>query len=540
MLGASAHLDTFARDHLPPTETWPTFLLDGFDYPEQLNVATELTDRMVERGFGDNTALIGHGRMRTYKELADWTNRIARALVEDLDVVPGNRVLIRSANNPAMVACWLAALKAGAVVINTVPSLKAADLGKVIDKAEVKLALCDTRLMDELVTAAKSSRFLQKVIGFDGTANFDAELDRIALGKPVRFDAMKTSRDDVAIIAFSTGATGEPKAAMHFHRDLLAIADSYAKDVLGITPADVVVGTTPLAFTFGLGGLVVFPLRVGAAAVLLEEASPADLVGEIKTYKPTIAFASPSIYHRILALKCAPSDLASLRAAVSAGDALSAKTCESWTARFGVPLLDGIGGTEMLHIFISNRLGDAVAGTCGRPVAGYEAKVLDDDMREAPRGTVGHLAVRGPTGCRYLDDPRQRDFVRDGWNLTGDMFVEDEDGRFHFVARADDLIVSAGETIAAPEVEAALLSHSSVTDCAVVGIPDKQRGEIVKAFIVLAPGEAGSAAAVKRLQDHVKAAIAPGKFPRSIRFVEALPKTATGKARRFMLRQTLP
>jgi len=540
MLGPSAHLDTFSRDHLPPADLWPKFLLDGFDYPESLNVGAELTDRMVEQGFGDHTALIGHGRLRTYKELADWTNRLARALVEDLGIVPGNRVLIRSANNPAMVACWLAALKAGAVVINTVPSLKAADLGKAIDKAEVKLALCDTRLMDELVTTAKSSQFLKKVIGFDGTANFDAELDRIALGKPVLFDAVKTSRDDVAIIAFSTGATGEPKAAMHFHRDLLAIADSYAKEVLGITPADVVVGTTPLAFTFGLGGLVIFPLRFGAASVLLEEASAADLVGEIKTYKATIAFASPSTYHRLLALKCAPSDLASLRAAVSAGDALPAKTLQSWTKRFGVPLLDGIGGTEMLHIFISNRLGDDDAGTCGRPVAGYEAKVLDDDMREAPRGTVGHLAVRGPTGCRYLDDPRQRDFVRNGWNLTGDMFFEDEGGRFHFVARADDVIVSAGATIAAPEVEAALLSHPSVADCAVVGIPDKERGEIVKAFIVLAPGETGSAAAVKRLQDHVKAATAPHNLPRSIRFVDALPKTATGKARRFLLRQTLP
>lgn len=540
MLGRSAHLDTFARDHLPPPETWPRFLLDGFDYPEELNAATELTDRMVERGFGDNVALIGHGRMRTYKELTDWTNRLARALVEDLGVVPGNRVLIRSANNPAMVACWLAALKAGAVVINTVPSLKAPDLGKAIDKAEVKFALCDTRLMDELVIAAKSSRFLKKVIGFDGTANFDAELDRIALGKAVRFEALKTSRDDVAIIAFSTGATGEPKAAMHFHRDLLAIADSYAKEVLGIAPADIVVGTTPLAFTFGLGGLVIFPLRFGASSVLLEEASPADLISEIKTYKPTITFAGPSIYQGMLALKTSPADLASLRIAVSAGDALPAKTLKSWGARFAAPLLDGIGGTEMLHIFISDHLGDTDAGTCGRPVAGYEAKILGGDMREAPRGTIGHLAVRGPTGCLYLDDPRQRDFVRDGWNLTGDMFLEDSDGRFHFVARADDLIVSDGETIAAPEVEAALLSHASVSDCAVVGIPDKARGEIVKAFIVLAPDETGSANAVKRLQDHVKAAIDPRKYPRSIRFVDTLPKTATGKVRRFMLRQKLP
>jgi 2-aminobenzoate-CoA ligase len=540
MLGRSAHPDNFARDHLPPPETWPRFLLERFDYSEELNAATELTDRMVERGFGDNVALIGHGRMRTYKELTDWTNRLARALVEDLGVVPGNRVLIRSANNPAMVACWLAALKAGAVVTNTVQSLKVADLGKIIDKAEVKLALCDTRLMDELVTAAKSSHFLKKVIGFDGTANFDAELDRIALGKTVRFDAVRTSRDDAAIIAFSTGATGEPKAAVHFHRDLLAIADGYAKEVLGITPEDVVVGTTPLAFTFGLGGLVIFPLRFGAASVLLEETSAADLVSEIKTYKPTIAFAGPAVYHGILALKTSPAEIASLRVAVSAGDALPAKTFESWRARHNVPLLDGFGGTEMLHVFISNRLGEIVAGTCGRPVTGYEAKIVDDDMREAPRGTVGHLAVRGPTGCRYLDDPRQRDFVRDGWNLTGDMFLEDEDGRFHFVARADDLIVSAGEAIAAPEVEGALLLHSSVIDCAVVGIPDKERGEIVKAFIVLTPEETGSAVAVRRLQDHVKAAIDPHKYPRSIRFVDTLPKTATGKVRRFLLRQRLP
>ncbi len=354
------------------------------------------------------------------------------------------------------------------------------------------------------------------------------------------FDAVKTSRDDVAIIAFSTGATGEPKAAVHFHRDLLAIADSYAREVLGITPHDVVVGTTPLAYTFGLGGLVVFPLRFGAASVLLEEASAADLIDEIKTYNATIAFAGPSTYHRILALKGSPKDLASLRCAVAAGDALPPKTFEAWTARYGIPLLDGIGGTEMLHIFVSSHLGEAAAGVSGRPVAGYEAKVVDTHMHEVPRGAYGHLAVRGPTGCRYLDDPRQRQFVRNGWNLTDDMVFEDEDGRFHFVARSDDLIVSESGVIAAPEVETALLAHPSVADCAVLGIPDKERGEIIKAFVVLAPGDTGSAALVKRLQDHVKATIASHNFPRSFRFVDELPKTATGKVRRFLLRQTLP
>lgn len=536
MLGPSAHVDTFTRDNLPPPETWPDFLLTGFDYPEVLNAAVELTDRMVERGFGDHTALIGQGRMRTYKELSDWTNRLARSLVDDLGLSPGNRVLIRSANTPAMVACWLAVVKAGGVVINTLPDLRADDIGAIVDKAEVKFALCDTRLMDALVTAAKTSRFLKTVIGFDGTANFDAELDRLALGKPVHFDSVPTGRDDVAAIAFSTGATGAPRASMHFHRDLLAIADGYGKEVLGLTENDVVVGTPSLAFTFGLGGLLILPLRFGAAAVLIEEATPADLVGEIKTYNATVSLAAPSVYQRIVDLKVSSSDLASLRLAVSAGEALPAGTFEAWTKQTDIPILDGIGGTEMLHIFISNRVGDAAAGSEGRPVAGYEARIVDQAMQDRPCGEMGLLAVRGPTGCRYLADPRQTDFVRDGWNVTGDMFVQDDEGRFRFVARSDDIIVSDGEAIAAPEVEAALRSHPSVTECAVVGIPDRTRGQIVKAFIVLGPGGNGSAALVKRLQDHVKTALVPNKSPRSVRFVESLPKTATGKIRRFLLK----
>jgi 2-aminobenzoate-CoA ligase len=504
-----------------------------------MNAAVELTDRMVERGFGDNIALIGNGRLRTYKELADWTNRLARALVEDLGIVPGNRVLVRSANNPAMVACWLAATKAGAVVVNTMPMLRAGELARIVDKAEVKLALCDTRLMEELVVCAKTSRFLKHVIGFDGTANFDAELDRIALGKPVRFDPVHTGRDDVALLAFTSGTTGEPKATMHFHRDLLAIADLYAKEVLAVTPDDVFVGSPPLAFTFGLGGLAIFPLRFGASAILLEQAAPAQLLDMIRTYHATICFTAPTAYRAMLAAMNG-ADRSSLRIAVSAGETLPAPVFEAWTKQTGVPILDGIGTTEMLHIFISSRLGEAVPGATGRPVTGYEARVVDDDMKEKPRGEPGRLAVRGPTGCRYLADPRQREYVRDGWNLTGDTFVEDEAGVFHFVARTDDMIISSGYNIAAPEVEAALLAHPAVAECAVVGVSDLERGEIVKAFIVLARGEVGNAACVKRLQDHVKATIAPYKYPRSIRFIDALPKTATGKIQRFVLRQRAP
>jgi 2-aminobenzoate-CoA ligase len=538
-LGPSAHVDTFARDNLPPPDQWPDLLLDRseFQYPARLNAAVELTDRLVEKGFGDNIALIGNGRRRTYKELADWSNRLAHALVENYGVKPGNRVLIRSGNNPALVAAWLAATKAGAVVVNTMPMLRAGELGKIVDKAEIGLALTDSRISDELVACAKTSKFLKQVVNFDGTSNHDAELDRIALDKPVKFDAVPTGRDDVALLGFTSGTTGEPKATMHFHRDLLIIADGYAKEVLNVTPDDVFVGSPPLAFTFGLGGLAIFPLRFGATATLLENASPANMVQIIETYKATISFTAPTAYRAMMAAMDKGANLSSLRLAVSAGETLPAPVFEEWVGKTGKPILDGIGSTEMLHIFITNRVKDSVPGATGRPVAGYEAKVVDNEMKEVPAGTVGRLAVRGPTGCRYLADARQKNYVRDGWNLTGDAFVKDEEGRFHFAARNDDMIVSAGYNIAGPEVEAALLSHPDVAECAVIGVSDEERGQIVSAFIVLKAGVGGDALRVKILQDHVKATIAPYKYPRAVTFVEALPKTQTGKIQRFRLRE---
>jgi 2-aminobenzoate-CoA ligase len=517
-------------------EQWPDLLLGGFEYPEKINAAVELTDRMVARGCGDNVALIGNGRRRTYKELSDWTNRIAHALVEDYGIKPGNRILVRSANNPAMVACWLAATKVGAVVVNTMPMLRAGELGKIVDKAEIAVALCDTRLMDELVACAKTSRFLQKVIGFDGTANHDAELDRIALSKPVRFEAVPTGRDDVALLGFTSGTTGEPKATMHFHRDLLTIADGYAKEILQVTPNDVFVGSPPLAFTFGLGGLAIFPLRFGATATLLENASPANMIEIIETYKATISFTAPTAYRVMLAAMDNGADLSSLRIAVSAGETLPAPVFNDWTKKTGKPILDGIGSTELLHIFISNRIEDSAPACTGRPVAGYDAKIVDDNMEEKPRGEVGWLAVRGPTGCRYLSDSRQTTYVRDGWNLTGDAFIQDAAGYFHFVSRTDDMIISSGYNIAGPEVEAALLSHPDVKECGVIGIPDEERGQIVQAHVVLQNGIAGDAETARRLQDHVKASIAPYKYPRSVKFIDALPKTQTGKVQRFRLR----
>ena len=535
MLGPSGHSDTFTRDRLPAAEHWPE-ILPLFYYPDWLNIAVELTDKMVAKGFGDHTALIGNGRSRTYKELTDWTNRIAHALVENYGVSPGNRVLIRSANNPAMVAAWLGATKAGAVVVNTMPMLRARELTAIVDKAEVSLALCDTRLMEDMITCQKGSAFLKTVVGFDGTANHDAELDRIALRKSVRFTAPPIGRDDVALLGFTSGTTGEPKATMHFHRDLLIIADGYAAEVLRVTPEDVFVGSPPLAFTFGLGGLAVFPLRFGAAAALLEQASPPNMIQIIQDHKATICFTAPTAYRVMLKAMEEGADLSSLRAAVSAGETLPAPVYDEWIARTGKPMLDGIGATEMLHIFISNRFDDHAPGCTGRPVTGYEARVVDNAGAELPRGEVGRLAVRGPTGCRYMADARQGKYVQNGWNLTGDSFWQDEAGRFHFAARSDDMIISAGYNIAGPEVEAALLSHPAVTECAVIGLADAERGQIVQAHVVLVAGNTPDATMVKSLQDHVKSVIAPYKYPRSVIFTDALPKTQTGKIQRFRLR----
>ena len=538
MLCSSAHTDTFTRDNLPPEDQWPAFLLDGFDYPEILNVGVELTDKMVEQGFGDNTALIGNGRKRTYKEMSDWTNRLAHVLVDDLGVKPGNRILIRSANNPAMVACWLAATKVGAVVVNTMPMLRSSELCQIVELAKVTQALCDTRLMDEMEACAAACDQQIRVSGFDGSSNHDAELDRLALEKPVKFDAVRTSRDDVALLGFTSGTTGTPKATMHFHRDLMIIADGYAKEVLDVTPEDVFVGSPPLAFTFGLGGLAIFPLRFGATATLLETASPPNMIEIIEKYNATICFTAPTAYRAMLAAMADGANLSSLRAAVSAGETLPAPVYEDWIAKTGKPMLDGIGATEMLHIFVSNRFNDHKPACTGKPVKGYEAKIIGEDGAELAHGEVGRLAVRGPTGCRYMKDDRQRAYVTDGWNITGDAFSMDADGYLYFAARNDDMIVSSGYNIAGPEVEAALLSHPMVAECAVVGASDEERGMIVQAHVVLTNSTTPSDLLIKQLQEHVKASIAPYKYPRDIQFRKALPKTATGKIQRFQLKSS--
>lgn len=533
----SAHVDTFARDNLPPREQWPDFLfsLPELQYPERLNCVTEFVDTWVTAGQGSRPCLISPTESLSYAQLAERVNRIANVLTRDLGMVPGNRVLLRSANNPMMVAAYFAVIKAGGVVVATMPLLRAKELGYPIAKAKIKLALCDARLSDEMERAKAASDELERIVYWNSGS--DGSLESL-MAKPgyENFKPCDTAIDDVCLIGFTSGTTGEPKGTMHFHRDMLAICDAYGKYVLRANATDRFIGSPPLAFTFGLGGLVLFPLRIGASTVLLEKAPPEDLLPAIAKYLATVCFTAPTAY-RVMASKVKDYDISSLRKSVSAGETLPKATFEAWREATGIIMQDGLGSTEMLHIFVCSPEEEARPGATGRVVPGYEAKVIDGKGMEVPPGTPGRLAVRGPTGCRYLADARQTKYVENGWNVTGDTYVMDADGYFWYQARSDDMIISAGYNIAGPEVESTLLAHPAVAECGVVGAPDEERGQIVKAYVVLRPGHSADAALVRALQDHVKTTIAPYKYPRAIEFVASLPRTESGKLQRFELRR---
>jgi 2-aminobenzoate-CoA ligase len=533
----SAHLDTFARDNLPPREQWPDFKFDlpELKYPERMNCVAELLDRWIAAGQGDRPCLITPNETWSYAQLAERVNRIANVLTRDLGMIAGHRVLLRGPNSAMMVAAYLAVIKAGGVVVATMPLLRAKEIAYPLSKAKIALALCDHRLADEMEKARPQAPDLKRVVYWGGGATDALEA---LMAKPgyEHFTACDTATDDVCLIGFTSGTTGEPKGTMHFHRDMLAICDSYARHVLRAEASDRFVGSPPIAFTFGLGGLVLFPMRVGAATILPEKTAPDDLLTAIGKFGATVTFTAPTAYRAMLA-KLAEHDISSLRKCVSAGEALPKATFEAWQAATGIKILDGIGATEMLHIFIGSPEPEIRAGATGKPVPGYEARVVDDNGDEVAPGTIGRLAVRGPTGCRYLADKRQRQYVQNGWNITGDTYLMDADGYFWYQARSDDMIVSAGYNIAGPEVESALLVHPAVAECGVVGAPDEERGQIVKAYVVLRPGQTGDAAMTKTLQDYVKATIAPYKYPRAIEYVTALPRTQTGKLQRFELRR---
>ena len=533
---ASAHVDPFAKDHLPPKAQWPDFVfaLPELQYPETLNCATELLDRAIDRGVGTRTAILSPEGVRwTYAELLAHANRIAQVLRDDMALVPGNRVLLRGPNTPLMAACWFAVIKAGGIAVATMPLLRAKELTEIVRKAEISHALCDARLADELESARGHCPTLKAIAHFATSAADGVEA--LASAKSAEFADVRTAADDTALIAFTSGTTGTPKGTMHFHRDVLAACDCWPRSTLRATADDVFTGSPPLAFTFGLGGLLLFPLRAGAATLLVERPSPDMLLPAIAEHRATVLFTAPTSY-RAMAAQVGAYDLSSLRKCVSAGEALPAATRKLWKDATGIEMIDGIGATELLHIFISHDEDHARPGATGMPVPGYSACVMDDGGHPLPPGQVGRLAVKGPTGCRYLADDRQLQYVHDGWNYTGDAYLVDGDGYFVYQARTDDMIVSAGYNIAGPEVEGALLLHPAVAECGVVGAPDDERGQIVKAYVVLKPGHTGDASMVNLLQQFAKRQIAPYKYPRAIEFLSTLPRTETGKLQRFRLR----
>jgi len=528
----TSHVDGFARERLPPPQLWPEFRFDlpELQYPERINCGVVLIDDAVAEGHGERVALYFEQENWTYAQLLDRANRIANVLVNEMGIVPGNRVLLRGPNNPLLVASWLAVMKAGAIAVTTMPLLRAHELCVIAERAQIDHAICDARLVDELEQAATLGGKLKHILRYG-----DSELETLMSQQPATFANADTARDDICLLAFTSGTTGIPKATMHFHRDVLAMREVVAGHLLATAQDDIYVGSPPLGFTFGLGALLVFPLGKRAAAVLVEQPTGGNLLAAVQRFHATALFTSPTAYRGLLPLTN-QFDLTSLKRCISAGEPLPKATSDAWFNATGIRLIDGIGATELIHIFISAHDAEIRPGTTGKPLPGYQACVLDADGLPLPPGKIGRLAVKGPTGCRYLDDPRQANYVHQGWNITGDLYSCDEDGYFRFEARADDMIISAGYNIAGPEVEAALLEHPAVRECAVVGVPDNDRGQIVKAFVVLSERYSSSPTLVQTLQQFVKQTIAPYKYPRAIEFRASLPKTATGKLQRHALR----
>ena len=538
----SAQQDTFIRDQLPPAQAWPEYRFDlpELQFPEQLNaVVSLLDDAIAKKGFADHVMLRSPQRNFTYTEAHLVVNRIAAYLVEDCQLVPGNRVLLRGPNSMGMALCWLAVVKAGLVAVPSMPLLRAKELSEIIHKAQPALALCDGQWLAELETAQQQTGdALKRVICFNSEDSSD--LGQLCASKSGEFTACPTLASDIAMMAFTSGTTGLPKAAVHLHRDLLAACECWPRHILQAKSSDITLGSPPLAFTFGLGGLLLFPMWAGASVYFHDKAyTPEIMVDVINSVGATISYTAPTFYRQMAAFAKAKGTK-SLRISVSAGEGLPDATRQLWKEATGLEMLDGIGATEMFHIFISSAGADVKRGEHGTPIGkvvpGYTAKVVDDEGNELPRGQVGKLAVIGPTGCKYFADERQKNYVKAGWNYPGDAFLQDADGYFFYQARADDMIVSAGYNIGGPEVEDCLLKHAAVAECAVIGAPDEERGTIVKAFVVLKPGHIGDEAMTKLLQDHVKATLAPYKYPRQIEFRSSLPRTETGKLQRFKLR----
>ena len=538
----SAHIDRFVIDRMPKPEACAQMHYDlpELQIPSSANLVVALLDDAVHnKGWADRPMLRSSRIVLTYADALERVNRIAQVLVQDCGLVPGNRVLLRGGNSIGMALAWLGVVKAGMVAVASMPLLRAKELTEILHKAQPQLALCDALLLEELNTACATQTQPCTIISFNQMNAPGSLAVRSAL-KDGQLKACNTSADDPAMMAFTSGTTGTPKAAVHTHRDILAAGQAWPRHVLGLAADDIVVGSPPLAFTFGLGGLLTFPMAFGASTYFPDAPyTPESLVNTIAQVGATVCYTAPTFYRQAAAFAAA-AKLSSLRVCVSAGEALPQATRQLWKTSTGLDMLDGIGATEMFHIFISSR-GDALPqsdlGTAiGRVVPGYTARVVDDAGQELPRGQTGKLAVTGPTGCKYLDDARQANYVKDGWNYPGDAFIQDQAGYFFYQSRADDMIITAGYNVGAPEVEDCLMEHPAVAECAVIGKPDPERGMLVHAVVVLRADYAPDAAMAQALQDHVKARIAPYKYPRNVVFVAQLPRTETGKLQRFKLR----
>ncbi len=538
----SAQTDRFVHDRLPPPEQWPrlTYTLPELQLPGQVNLVQVLFESAAKRGLADRPLLRSPRRTLSYAQAQAEVARIAQVLVQDYGLVPGNRVLLRGGNSIGMALAWLAVVQAGAVAVATMPLLRAKELGDIIDKAQPTLAICDERLLDELQLARAQQPVLQTLVSFDALHQ-SGELALAAARCDGQRPPCATAADDIALLAFTSGTTGKPKAAVHTHRDVLAACETWPRHVLRATPDDIVMGSPPLAFTFGLGGLLIFPMWAGASVYFPDiPYTPQAMAQLIFDTGATIVYTAPTFYRQMAPFMqeqaAQRGRAAALRLSVSAGEGLPDATRQLWKNATGLEMLDGIGATEMFHIFISAAPEDVRRGAIGTVVPGYTARVVGEDGQELPRGSVGRIAVMGPTGCKYMGDARQASYVKDGWNYPGDAFVQDAEGYFFYQARTDDMIITSGYNVGAPEVEDALLSHPGVAECGVIGQSDEARGMIVKAFCVLRPGVVGDAALVQALQDHVKATIAPYKYPREITFLDKLPRTETGKLQRFRLK----
>ncbi|MFZ9314779.1 MAG: AMP-binding protein [Burkholderiaceae bacterium] len=550
--------DRFVHDRLPPPTQQPQILRarPEFQFPQAFN----LTDFLFEKGSahrGPNAPLFqglepGSAAL-SYRQAAERADQIAHLVRTRLGLASGSRVLIHAPNSAETALVWLGLVKAGMVAVATMPLLRAKELGKVIRKAEIAWAVVHPALVQEVVLAAQEAPSLQQIITLGVPATeMPAPLYAGALGDLLATKVANavhapnppfvadTDGDDIALLAFTSGTTGDPKAVVHTHHDVAAACEAWPRAVLRPRPTDLVVGSPPLAFTFGLGGMLVFPMWAGASVYYPNTRyTPETLVQTIAQVGATTCYTAPTFYRQMVE-HIPEGGLPSLTTCVSAGEALPPAIRDLWRNKTGIELTDGIGATEMFHIFISSAPEEVRAGAIGRVVPGYEAQVVDDEGKPLADGEIGRLRVRGPTGCRYLADPRQTNYVKDGWNYPGDAFRRDAEGYFYYQSRTDDMIISAGYNISGLEVESVLLTHPAVAECGVVGAPDEERGMRVKAFVVVKPDhrDHDPVALTRDLQDYVKATIAPYKYPREIVFVQTLPRTETGKLQRFRLRET--